>query len=241
MPINRPACPYLTLDNRDDAMRHRVTKVPVNYWPNRYEANPLALESQGGFASYPEKQQSKKARQLSSKFKEHYNQAQVFHNSLSEIEKMHVAKAFSFELDLCDDAIVYKRMSERLAFIDLSLSQTFAKNVGGDKRTKALKENRGLKAKGLSQMEFLPDNPTIATRRVSILLADGFDYAAYTTMKDSLQKRKAFIFTIGSQRQGVKVKSGETVIPDDHFSRMRSSLYNAIFIPGGRQHIAALH
>ena len=240
LPINRPVCPYLSLVNRDGAMRHRVTKGNVNYWPNRFEANPPAPESQGGFSSYPEKPQGKKTRQLSSKFKEHYNQAQLFYNSLSDIEKVHEAKAFSFELDHCDDPTVYKRMSERLAFVDLSLAQTVAKNVGGDTPTKALKENKGSKAKGISQLEYLPETPTIATRRIAILLADGFDYAAYTTMKEVLQKHKAFVFTIGSQRQGVKAESGETVVPDHHFSGMRSTLYDATFVPGGKQHIAAL-
>lgn len=89
-------------------------------------------------------------------------------------------------------------------------------------------------------MEFLPETPTIATRRIAILLADGFDYAAYTIMKEVLQKHKAFVFTIGSQRQGVKAESGETVVPDHHFSGMRSTLYDATFVPGGKQHIAAL-
>lgn len=239
LPINRPVCPYLSLVNRDGAMRHRVTKGPVNYWPNRFEANPPAPESEGGFKSYPEKQQGKKERKLSDKFKEHYNQAQLFYNSLSDIEKAHSAKAFSFELDHCDDPVVYKRMSERLAFIDLSLAQTVAKNVGGDKPTKPLKENKGQKDKGLSQLEYLPKTPTIATRRIAILLADGFDYSAYTTMKDVLTKHNAFVFTIGAQRQGVPSETGETVTPDHHFSGMRSTLFDATFIPGGK-HVAAL-
>ena len=220
-------------------MRHCVTKGPVNYWPNWFEANPPALESKGGFKLYPEKQQGKKEHQLSDKFKEHYNQAQLFYNLLSDIEKMHLAKAFSFELDHCNDPIVYKHMSECLAFIDLSLAQTVAKNVGGGKPTKALKENKGQKEKGLSQLEYLLKTPTIATHRIAILLADGFDYNAYITMKDILTKHNAFVFTIGAQRQGVTAESGETVTPNHHFSGMRSTLFDVTFVPGGK-HVAAL-
>lgn len=239
LPINRPVCPYLSLVNRDGAMKHRITKGKVNYWPNRFEANPPAPEFQGGFTSYPEKIQGKKARMLSQKFKEHYNQAQLYYNSLSDIEKIHSAKAFSFELDHCDDPTVYKRMSERLTYIDLNLAQTVAKNVGGDKPTKAPKENKGQKAKGLSQLEYLPETPIIATRRIAVLLADGFDYTTYTIIKEVLQKQNAFIFTIGAQRQGVQAESGETVFPDHHFSGMRSTLFDAVFVPGGK-HIEAL-
>lgn len=239
LPINRPVCPYMSLVNRDGAMKHRITKGKVNYWPNRYETNPPASPSQGGFATYPEKVEGVKTRQLSEKFKEHYNQAQLFFNSLTPIEKMHVAKAFSFELDHCDEEIVYKRLSERLAVIDLNLAQTVAKNVGGDTPTKAAKANEGRTSKGLSQFDYLSNGPQIATRRVAILITDGFDHVAYTQMKDTLQKHNAFVFTIGSQRQGVTAESGEKVIPDHHFPGMRSTLFDAVFIPGGK-HVGAL-
>ena len=234
LPVNRPVCPYMNMVNRDGAMRHRITKGTVNYWPNRFEANPPANASQGGFTSYPEKQQGVKARALSAKFKEHYNQAQTFYNSLSEIERMHLAKAFSFELDHCDDPIVYKRMSERIAAVSLELAQTVAKNVGGDPPSKALRENKGQKAKGLSQLEYQPEKPIIVTRRISILIGDGFDYSSYIQMKETLEARGAFVFTIGSQRQGVTAETGQTVVPDNFFSGMRSTLFDAVFVPGGK-------
>lgn len=239
LPVNRPVCPYMNLVNRDGAMKHRITKGTVNYWPNRFETNPPAKPEQGGFTSYPERQQGTKARLLSDKFAEHYNQAQVFYNSLSEIEKMHLAKAFSFELDHCDDPVVYKRISERIAAVSLELAKTVATNVGGDTPTKATKVNKGERAKGLSQLEYMPEKPTIATRRIAILIADGFDYASYNTMKEALSARDAFVFTIGAQRQGVKSETGETVIPDHFFSGMRSTLFDAVFVPGGK-HIESL-
>lgn len=239
LPVNRPVCPYMNLVNRDGAMKHRITKGTVNYWPNRFEANPPAKPEQGGFTSYPERTQGIKARLLSDKFAEHYNQAQVFYNSLSEIEKMHLAKAFSFELDHCDDPVVYKRIAERIATVSLELAQTVATNVGADTPTKALKANKGERAKGLSQLEYMPEKPTIATRRIAILIADGFDYASYNTMKEALSARDAFVFTIGAQRQGVKSETGEKVIPDHFFSGMRSTLFDAVFVPGGK-HIESL-
>lgn len=237
LPINRPVCPYMNLVNRDGAMRHRITKGKVNYWPNRFEANPPAPPSQGGFASYPAKQSGKKARDLPAKFREHVNQAQLYYNSLSNIEKMHTTKAFSFELDHCDDPIVYKRMSDRLASISLPLAQAVARNVGGNTPTKPGKENPGKKAKGLSQLEY--EASTIATRRIAILVGDGFDYKSYSDMKSALQKQKAFVFTIGPHRQPVKAQSGEEVTPDHHFPGMRSTLFDATFVPGGK-HIQSL-
>ncbi|KAF9892334.1 catalase A [Aspergillus nanangensis] len=240
LPINRPVCPYMSLVNRDGAMRHRITKGTVNYSPNRYDANPVSDPKHGGFETYPEKQVGVKARHFSEKFNEHYNQPQLFYNSLSPVEQLHSAKAFSFELDHCDDPVVYQRQAKRLAYIDLKLAQTVARNVGADSPTKALKPNHGKKVKGLSQMEYLAPDALIATRRIAILLADGFDHAAYAAMKDSLAKRNAFVFTIGSHRQGVTAASGDKVIPDHHFPGMRSTLFDATFVPGGKDHVAAL-
>ncbi|KAJ6164788.1 hypothetical protein N7470_003460 [Penicillium chermesinum] len=239
LPINRPVCPYMNLVNRDGAMRHRITKGTVNYWPNRFEANPPAVPEEGGFSSYPDKQQGITQRDLPEKFKEHFNQAQLFYNSLSEIEKMHVAKAFSFELDHCNDPVVYERMTERLATISLELAQTVATNVGSATPSKALKENKGDTSKGLSQLEYMPEKPTIATRRIAILLADGFDFNQYTAMKDNLQGQNAFVFTIGTQRQGVTSECGQQVTPDHFFAGMRSTLFDAVFVPGGK-HVEGL-
>ena len=241
LPVNRPVCPYMSLVNRDGAMRHRITKGKVNYWPNRFEANPPAPPSQGGYTSFPQKTHGIKTRALSEKFSEHFKQAQTFYNSLSEIEKRHLAKAFSFELDHCDDPIVYKRMSERVGAISQELAQTVAKNVGGDPNAapKPAKENKGQKAKGLSQLEYHPKTPTIVTRQIALLVADGFDYSSYSTMKKVLEAQGAFVFTIGAQRQGVVAESGEKVIPDHFFSGMRSTLFGAVFVPGGK-HIATL-
>lgn len=63
-----------------------------------------------------------KKRALSGKFRNHHSQAQMFYNSLSKHEKAYMLKALTFELDHCDDPIVYKRLAgTRLAEIDFNL------------------------------------------------------------------------------------------------------------------------
>ncbi|KAJ5675723.1 Catalase A [Penicillium macrosclerotiorum] len=234
LPVNRPVCPYMSLVNRDGAMRHRITKGTVNYWPNRFNANPPATPAQGGFSSFPAPQSGIKARALSAKFAEHYNQAQTFYNSLSPIEQLHLSKAFSFELDHCDDPVVYKRMAERLLVVSADLARTVAQAVGADPPpAKSPKPNPGHRAKGLSQLEFQPETTTIATRRIALLLAKGFDFSAYTAAADSLRARGAFVFTIAPHRSAVTASTGESVIPDHCFAGMRSTLFDAVFVPGG--------
>ncbi|KAK5627799.1 hypothetical protein RRF57_003514 [Xylaria bambusicola] len=244
LPINKPVCPVMNF-NRDGQGRHTITKGTVNYWPNRFEARPPATYQEGAYQDPPFSVQGIKARTKSAKFREHYNQAQLFYNSLTPPEKNHVAAAFAFELDHCDDPIVYKRVSHRLADIDLELAQTVAEMVGGTKPTKASRTNHGRTAKNLSQTEIQPEKPTIASRRVAIILADGFDKVAYDAITTTLKASSALPFTIAPRRSeiypvGADKTPGNGVQPDHHLEGMRSTMFDAIFVPGGARAVQTL-
>ncbi|KAH6653959.1 catalase [Truncatella angustata] len=244
LPINRPVCPYMNF-NRDGQGRHRITKGTVNYWPNRFGVNPPAKPEEGAYPEYPEKVVGIKQRTQGKKFREHFNQAQLFLNSLSAPERSHLIDAFAFELDHCDDPIVYERMSTRLADIDLDLAQQVAEMVGGPIPEKASRPNHGNRAPKLSQTEFPPKVPTIASRRVAILIADGYDSIAYNGVKAALLASSAVPWTIGPRRAeifpaGAEKKKGNGVFADHHFEGQRSTMFDAIFVPGGAESIKTL-
>jgi catalase len=242
LPINRPVCPVMN-NNRDGKLRHTITKGTVNYWPNRFEAAPPAKPEEGGYVEYPEKVAGMKQRLRSKKFREHFSQAQLFYNSMSPPEKAHIAAALSFELDHCDDPTVYERMSQRLADIDLSLAQQVAGMVGGKIPEKAGRQNHGRTSKGLSQTELQPREPTIETRRVAIIIADGYDAVAYNGMVGALKAAKAVPYTIGTRRCPIFAGSKDSdkgVTPDHHLEGMRSTMFDSVFIPGGADSIATL-
>ncbi|KAK9242122.1 catalase-like domain-containing protein [Lipomyces tetrasporus] len=237
LPINRPVCPMMN-HNRDGAMKHRITKGTVNYWPNRLDACPPVKIEQGGFTSYPQKIAGIKNRALSPKFREHHSQAQLFYNSLSEHEKAHVAKALSFELDHCDDPIVYQRMALRLAEIDLPLAQQVATMVGAPTPEKAGMQNHGKKTGGVSQLDFAPKEPTIASRRIAIIIGDGFDPVAFAGIMGAVTGAGALPVVIGTRRQpifadGEDKSSSKGATPDHQYDSMRSTMFDATFIPGG--------
>lgn len=239
LPINRPVCPVLN-HNRDGQMRHRITQGTVNYWPNRFDAVPPAnSEDRTSFTSYPEKIAGHKRRQFSNKFREHFSQPQLFYNSLSPPEKLHVKKAFSFELDHCDDPIVYNRLAgHRLAEIDITLAQKVSEMVGAPIPEKALKPNHGKTTYHLSNMDFLPKTPTIESRRIAIIIGDGYDPVAFMGMKTAIKAANATPMIIGTKRspiyaEGESKTSSNAVIPDHHYDGQRSTLFDATFIPGG--------
>jgi catalase len=230
--------------NRDGAMRHTISKGKVNYWPNRYGHQPAATIQEGAYVDYQQKIAGIKQRALSKKFKDHFSQAQLFYNSLSEIEKAHVQAAFSFELDHCDEAIVYERLTERLGVVDGELANTIAEMVGG-KKPIDVKPNPGKKAKNLSQLDFLPKTPTIKSRRIAIIIADGYDPIAFNAMYGAIKAQSALPFVIGPRRSAIfsaneDSSSSKGIVPDHHLEGQRSTMFDAIFVPGGQKSIQTL-
>ncbi|PQE16500.1 catalase A protein [Rutstroemia sp. NJR-2017a BBW] len=242
LPVNRPVCPVMN-HHRDGALRHTITKGKINYWPNRYSHVPPAKPEEGGYWEYPEKIVAMKQRLHSAKFSEHFNQAQLFWNSVTQLEKNHIIDALAFELDHCDEPIVYERMVERLTDISLDLAQAVAEKVGGPMPSKQGRENHGKTAKGLSQFDFTPEAlglaPTIVSRMIAIIVADGFNYVEYEAVKGALTAAGALVFTIGPKRQPVKSSNGKSVNPDHHFEGMRSTMFDSIYVPGG-DHVSTL-
>jgi catalase len=244
LPINKPVCPVMNF-NRDGAMRHTITKGTVNYWPNRFQKVPASTKEEGAYVDFAEKMAGMKTRLKSDKFKEHKNHAELFYNSLSAPEKTHLTAALGFELDHCDDPIVYERMTQRLADIDLDLAQAVADMVGGEKPTQQTRPKHNKTSKGLSQLDYAPEKPTIATRMIAIIIADGYDAVAYNGLKAALTAAGALPFTISPRRNkifaaGEDKNTGKGVVADHHLEGMRSTMFDSVFVPGGAQSIETL-
>ncbi|KAI0307937.1 catalase [Multifurca ochricompacta] len=243
LPVNRPVCPVLN-HQRDGQMRHRITSGTINYWPNRKEIFPPVPPKGGGYFSYPAKVEGTKQRIRGGKFQEHYNQPQLFYNSLAPFEKKHLVDAISFELDHCDDPVVYQTYTKVLKYIDFELAKKVAANVGSTIPDKPGRENLGKTSKPLSQLYYEPKEPTVVERRVAVLVADGFNLEEFKAVHNALSSAKAKIFIIGPHRgevypSGVDYTDGKGIRADHHFEGQRSTLFDAVYIPSG-YHVAEL-
>lgn len=244
LPINRPVCPVMNF-NSDGQMRHTIRKSTVNYWPNRFSKNPPAKPNEGSYIEYQQKVEGIKQRTKSKKFREHFKQAMLFYNSLTPQEKTHLMSAFGFELDHCDDPIVYENLATRLADIDIELAKDVAELVGAKIPEQKTNPNHGKKTKGLSQFDFPPAKTTIISRRVAIIIADGYDSTAFTAVKTAVASSQGIPIIIGTKRSeifaaGQKRDQGKGIRPDHHLEGYRSTMVDAVFVPGGRESIDTL-
>lgn len=244
LPINRPVCPVMNF-NSDGQMRHTIRKGTVNYWPNRFSKNPPAKPNEGSYIEYQQKIEGIKQRIKSKKFREHFSQAMLFYNSLNPQEKTHLMSAFGFELDHCDDPIVYENLATRLADIDIDLAKDVAELVGAKVPQQKTNPNHGKKSKGLSQFDFPPVKTTIISRRVAIIVADGYDSTAFAAVKTAVASSQGIPIIIGTKRSeifvaGQKREQGKGIRPDHHLEGYRSTMVDAVFVPGGRESIDTL-
>ena len=142
-------------------------------------------ESEGGYVHYQEKVEGRKVRGRSDSFKDHYSQAILFWNSMSEVEKQHIIDAFSFEVGKVMSKDIQQQVVDMLGNIDPSLAEQVALSVGAKKPAKSKAMEVTLTSPALSQMNTvkLPN-----TRKVAILADNGFNSAEVTGLMEMLKK-----------------------------------------------------
>jgi catalase len=131
LPINRPLCPVMNF-NRDGAMRHRITKGKVNYWPNRFDVVAPQKFDHTKALEYPQPVHGVKQRYRGPKFDEHFQSGTaVLQLSCSSRAAAYYQRPL-FRTGQIDEMEIIQRMIERLNQVDFELARQVAKNVGGN-------------------------------------------------------------------------------------------------------------
>ncbi|RRV71700.1 catalase HPII [Stutzerimonas stutzeri] len=245
IPINRPLCPFHN-NQRDAFHRQTINKGRANYEPNSIDSGwpketPPAAQG-GGFESYPERVEGHKIRNRSESFGDHFSQATLFWNSMSEPEKEHIIGAYTFELGKVERVFIRERqVNEILANIDLELARRVAENLGlpvPSAPTVTPKTPTPQSSPALSLMNHAPGN--IKSRKVAILVANGVDGAAIDTFKAKLAAEGALAKIIGPSPAPVKTADGKMLPVDAAMDGMPSVMFDAVFVPGGADAAAAM-
>ena len=245
IPINRPVAPNHN-GQRDGMHRMTIDRGRAAYepnsidggWPKETPAGP----KDGGFETYQERVEGYKIRERSESFGDHFSQARLFFNSMSEPEKEHIIAAYSFELGKVDrEYIRARQVNEILANIDITLAQRVAANLGLPAPTAGTVEvkEQTLKASpALSQLNLLVDN--IKGRKIAVLVADGVDDQAVASVKAALEAEGAHAKVLGPTSAPVKTAGGATLAVDASMEGLPSIAFDAVWIPGTQQSVQAM-
>lgn len=237
VPINQPRAPINNYQ-QDSFMRYANRPGKVNYEPNSLGGNAReATPAEGGYVSYPAPVEGTKIRARSASFGDHYTQATLFYNSMSEPEKQHITQALQFELGKVMVAEVRQRMVDLLVNVDADLATNVGAYLGLTPKAGQMNANAGT-AKGLSQLEYVPGTPL--GRLVAILAADGVNGDEITQMQGALQDAGVTIEIVAPHLGSIQTAAGEAVPVNQSLLTTDSVLYDAVYVPGGADSVNAL-
>lgn len=247
IPINRPVAPVHT-NQRDAFHRMTINKGKVSYAPNSIDKGhpKTASRQEHGYVHYEEKVEGKKVRARSESFKDFFGQATLFWNSMSEPEKMHIIKAFHFELGKVMSEEIRQRMVDILSNVDEGLSMQVAQGIGisgpsGKAKEAMVADGGGPKTKvspALSMENTAKD--AIKSRMVAILAADGFSYSELMQVKTALEEAGAHPKVVSKFLGTLKSADGQEAMVDKSYVTTGSIMYDAVFVPGGEKSIETL-
>lgn len=237
VPINQPHAPINNYQ-QDSFMRYANRPGRVNYEPNSLGGNAReATPAEGGFVSYPAEVSGTKVRVRSESFGDHFTQATMFYNSMSDPEKQHITQALQFELGKLLVKEVQQRMVDLLANVDTNLATNVATYIGLTPKAGQVNANAGT-AKGLSQLEYVPGTPL--GRKVAILAADGVNGAEVTQMQSALQDAGVTVEVVAPHLGSIQSVDGKALPVNQSLLTTASVLYDAVYVPGGADSVNAL-
>jgi catalase len=259
LPINKSIAPVRN-NNRDGHMRQTIAPGQTAYDPNTtgggcpFQSGMKA----GGFVSYPQEVEGPKIRDRSESFLDHFSQATLFYNSQTDTEKEHIAAALEFELAKCDTPAIRERMIGVLQHVDKDLASAVAKELGisvpvkiegplnrqlpADAKAGSYQPTKNITGKAESPALSIIKNlkPGIASRKVAVLLSDGFDGESVKECIEALKKEGAHAKVVAPKAGVVTSEGGEELKVDFRLRTVGSVLFDALYIPGGKQSVAAL-
>jgi catalase len=239
LPINRTVAPVHN-NQRDGMHRMSINPGPVSYHKNSLAGNSPepASEGEGGYAHYQEKVDGRKVRQRSESFKDHYSQAKLFWNSMTEVEKEHIIQAFHFEVGKVKSKDVQQQIVEMFSNVDVELAKTIAMGVGVNPPANKSEVQMDLASPALSQEQMKVN--TAATRKVAILAADGFNGSEVNQLLESFKSASITAEFISHNRGVVTSSEGQQVEVNQTFLTADSVLFDAVYVAGGQESVDAL-
>jgi catalase len=235
LPINRPIAPVHN-NQRDGYGRQTINRGRVAYSPNSLGGGcPVtASAAEGAFVHHAEKVEGHKVRERSESFKDFFSQATMFWHSLTAPEQDHLVSAAHFELGKVETMAIRERMvHEFFNKIDHTLAVRVAQGVGVE--PPAADASRPVEKRAPEVgVEARKRTDSIATRKIAILAAEGFDHASLAAVRETLEAKGARCEIVSKHQQKLAGTGGELMV-DKSYVVTASVMYDAVLVAGGAQ------
>ena len=231
LPVNAPRCPVAHFQQDE----HMATANPVtraNYEPNSWQTDVGGPREDpaAGFTTYPATESGAKRRLRPESFADHYSQARQFYLSQTDVERRHIARAFTFELAKCDRAEIRTRMVAGLRNVHEDLARSVAEGLGladfPDKAPAAREPVDGLPQS--PALSILGNGPqSFAGRKIGVLVTDGADADILAALRSAAEQAGVNVELVAPAVGGIQASDGKQVEADQQVDGGPSVLYDA--------------
>jgi catalase len=245
IPINAPIA-QVHNNQRDGMHRQAIARGRIAYEPNSLGGGCPFQAGKMGFMSFPQATEEHKVRGKPEKFAEHYNQATLFWESQSRIEKQHIIRAYRFELTKVQTVAVRERVVAQLRNVAEELAQAVADGLGMARLPEPLPtllkrvpkpEVRSSKALSLFTR---PGQDGIKTRRIAVIVANGVDGEAALMLHRQLTDQGGVPRFVGVKLGRVDSESGEPIEIEVSMEAAPAVVWDAMAVVDGSRAIGEL-
>lgn len=210
IPVNRPRCPVHNFQ-RGGHMQMAVHTGRAAHEPSLLDQSGPRESPERGFSSVPASTEGFKVRWRPESFAEHYGQARMFWLSQTDPEQRHIVSAFVFELSKVESPEIRARILGHLALVDTELSRGVAEGLGmaGMAATIEPAVPPPTSVERSPALSLYRRNvPSIAGRRIGVLVTDGVDAAIVRAVEDAARAGGARVELVGPTIGGVRASTG---------------------------------
>ncbi|HEY1097913.1 MAG TPA: catalase [Myxococcota bacterium] len=248
LPINKPkGCPFMHGNNhqRDGHMQAAVHRGRVSYEPSSLDPGGPRGNIDKGYKTHPATQTATDAPRLRvrpASFADHYSQARLFFRSMSANEQQHIISAFAFELGKVETVAIRTRMLGHLAIVDDALVDGVEALLGmegeRDTITPAVPPQDLAASPTLSLIKKAA--PSVAGKKLGLLLGDGFDDAVVDALIDTLMAEGCRTELIAPRVGGVTSAAGVKRPVHHAIDAAPSVLFDVVALLAGAKAVPAL-